>query len=351
MKAIVWTGTGLEVRDDVTVRAPEPGEVVVRVTAAGLCHSDLNPIRGTYPQRVPAVLGHEAVGRVVAAGDQDTALLGARVVLSSVRSCGRCRSCGLGRPTTCTAPPPPRTTPLSTPAGPLEQFVQLGAWAQHVLVNTGQVVPVPEGIPDASAALLGCAVVTGAGAVERAAVRAGDTVVVTGAGGIGLNAIQAARWTGASQILVCDRNPAKEAIATQLGATHFAVTPTAAGVVAAARSLGPVDAAIECVGRVDVLEAVISVLGPGGRAVIVGLPGQSDAMTVPVRSLYQDKAVLGCRMGSVHPHEAIPRLAARYVAGELQLDPLVSRVVEPEEIDELVADLDAGRLDRGVIRF
>lgn len=353
MRAIVWTGETLGVVEGVALRPPDDDEVVVEIAAAGLCHSDLNPIHGSYRQPVPAVLGHEAVGTVVDAGADAAALVGATVVLSPLEGCGTCRHCAAGTPSTCLTPPSRRATPFRLDGGVVHQFVGLGAWAERTVVGANQVIPVPDGIPAPSAALLGCAVVTGTGAVRRAGVVPGDVVLVTGAGGIGLNAVQAARWSGAARVLVADRNPAKEAIARRVGATDFLHVADAGDLREQVRALAPrgVDAAIECVGRVDVLETAIAALGVGGRAVIVGLPGARDAMTVPVRSLFADKAVLGCRMGSVDPHTAIPELARRYLDGELELDALVSTVVPAEEITTLVDDLEHGRLDRGVLRF
>ncbi|WP_117000832.1 zinc-binding dehydrogenase [Desertimonas flava] len=349
MRAAIWTGEALEVHGDVDVRPPGDGEVLVEIAAAGLCHSDLNPMTGSYPQPVPAVLGHEAVGRVV---DGAAHLVGRRVVLTPIVACGSCPRCRGGSPTTCTTPPPPRPPVFSRSGSTVHQFVNLGAFTERTVVLASQVVAVPDDLPDAEAALLGCAVVTGVGAVERAGVVAGETVLVTGAGGIGLNAVQGARLAGARRVIVADRNPAKEAIARRLGATDFIVVGEAGLPAALADAdVDPVDAAIECTGNVGVLEASIGALGRGGRVVIVGLPGAGEAMTVPVRSLFHDKAILGSRMGSVDPHTAIPRLAAQAVAGDLQLAPLVSRVVPLEAIAGLVDDLEHGRLDRGLLHL
>lgn len=347
MRAALWTGEVLEVHDDLEVRSPGDDEVVVEIAAAGLCHSDLNPMTGSYAQPVPAVLGHEAVGRVIDGGPE---LLGRRVVLTPIVSCGSCRRCRAGSPTTCTTPPPTRPPAFSRGGATVHQFVNLGAFAERTVVLASQVVAIPDGLPDAEAALLGCAVVTGVGAVERAGVVAGETILVTGAGGIGLNAVQGARLAGAGRIVVADHNPAKEAIARRLGATDFVlVGGEGLAVALVGAEVDPIDAAIECTGNVGVLEASIEVLARGGRVVIVGLPGADAAMSVPVRSLFHDKAILGSRMGSVDPHVAIPRLAASAAVGDLHLGPLITSTVPLEGINGLVDDLEHGRLDRGIL--
>lgn len=351
MQGLVWDGSRLDVVDDLVVREPGAGEVTVEIHAAGLCHSDLKPIDGDIAQAVPVVLGHEAVGTVVDRGPQVRLRVGQRVVLSVLRACGVCAACAAGQPNLCrqSAAAPP--TPFTRAGAPVHQFVRLGAFAQRTVVGERQAIAVPEGIPDAVAALLGCAVITAFGAVEeRARVRAGESVLVLGAGGIGLNVIQAARAAGATRVVVCDRNPRKESIARQLGATDYQLIDSAADIPAVAGALAPggFDAAFECVGRADLLRAAIDALAWGGRAVIVGLPPAGTEVTFGVRALFNDKSLLGCRMGSVDPHTYIPRLAQRYLAGELVIDPLVTTVVPLSRGPDLVARLRAGELDRGV---
>lgn len=351
MRAQLWTGAGFELSDAVGIRDPRPGEVTVEIAATGLCHSDLNPVHGRFRQRVPAVLGHEAVGRVVAVGAGSEHLDGKRVVLSPLLSCGECRNCRRGTPTICTATFARRETPFEIAGEPVHQFVGLGTFAERTVVDARQVVPIGDEVPDAQAALLGCAVITGVGAVGRAAVVEGDAVLVVGAGGIGLNAVQEARRRGAERIVVCDRLASKEAIARRMGATEFVVTASADEIVEAARAHLPsgADAAVECTGRPDVLEACAGALAPGGRVVIVGLPGVDETFTMRVRGLFADQAVLGCRMGSVDPHTTIPWLAELVVGGDLVLEPLVTKVVDLGDLVELIDDLEHGRLDRGVM--
>ncbi|MDN3356343.1 alcohol dehydrogenase catalytic domain-containing protein [Actinomadura sp. DC4] len=351
MHGLVWDGDALSAVDDLEVREPLAGEVAVEIEAAGLCHSDLKPLDGDIPQALPVVLGHEASGVVVACGPGVDLPPGQRVVLTVLRTCGVCPACRSGRPTLCRRDPGGDTTPFLRHGAPVHQFVRLGAFARRTVVGARQVIPVPDTIPAATAALLGCAAVTAFGAVEeRARVTRGESVLVIGAGGIGLSVVQAARAAGAGRIVVADQNPRKEDIALRLGATDFWVTGTAAELAALAGRLSPdgFDAVLECVGRADLLAAAVEALAWGGRAVIVGLPPTGTQVTFGVRSLFHDQTLLGCRMGSVDPHTAIPRLAERYLAGELPLDRLVTKVVPLSEGAELVAALRAGELDRGV---
>lgn len=356
IRAAVFDGDGVHVVDDLWVRAPRRGEVMVEIDAAGLCQSDLNPIKGHYAQRVPAVLGHEAAGRIVAVGEHTALPVGTSVVLSPLLACGQCRACRAHRPSICLDVPRRDPTPVFRRGGPagetVHQFVNLGAFAARTIVAEDQVIPVPSALPVAAAAMLGCAVITGSGAVARGMLEAGEVLLVTGVGGIGLNAIQEGHYRRARVIVAVDRNPAKEAIARQLGASAFVVPGAGESLGDALARVGVagVDVHIECTGSVALLEAGVTVLAPGGRVVIVGLPGPADTMTVPVRALFRDQAILGCRMGSIDPHRAIPQLVHRYEAGALELEAIISRVVDLTAIGALIEDLERGRLDRGILR-
>lgn len=354
MRALVWDGTALRLDQSVDVRRPEAGEVAVDISMAGLCHSDVSPMEGRIPQATPVVLGHEAVGVVSEVGPDVAVRVGQRVVLTVLRRCGTCRHCQAGRPTLCAASGAPVESPFSRRGDVVHQYVRLGAFAERVVVTEEQVIPMAAELSDPIAAMLGCATVTAFGAVEeRARLRPGETVLVTGAGGIGLNVVLAARAAGAARIVVVDRNPAKQRIAELCGATDFLVPSSPADIADAVRSVVPagVDAAFECAGNTALLDAAITALGWGGRAVVVGLPPVGSSMELRVRDLFHDKALLGCRMGSVDPQTALPRLAARVLSGEIDLDPLVSKIVLPEAAADLVDDLRDGRIDRGFIDF
>lgn len=354
MRALVWDGERLAVEEAVDVRRPGPGEVAVEIRMAGLCHSDLSPMEGRIPQPTPVILGHEAVGVVVESGEGSDVPVGQRVVMTVLRRCGSCRHCLAGRPTLCTTSGAPVPSPYSRHGETIHQFVRLGAFAERIVVTRDQVIAIPDALSDPVAAMLGCATITAFGAVEqRARLQAGETALVTGAGGIGLNVVLAARAAGASRIVVVDRNPTKEQIARKCGATDFLVPSDPAAIAPAVLDLVPggVDTAFECAGNTALLEAAITSLAWGGRAVILGLPPTGTTLDLQVRALFHDKSLLGCRMGSVDPQTVLPLLAERVLSGEIDLDPLISTIVPMEGAADLVEDLRNGRIDRGFIDF
>lgn len=351
MRALLWDGRRLAVVEDIGVRPPGPGEVEVEVMAAGLCHSDLKPLDGDIQRPLPLILGHEASGIVTAVGLGVDLEVGTHVVLSVLQTCGRCRACREGHPTRCTVGAPDYASPFERHGEVVNQFVALGAFADRTVVRREQVIPVPDRIPDPVAALLGCAAVTGFGAAwQRARIVPGDAALVIGAGGIGLNVVQAAQLAGATEIVVFDTNPRKRDLAVQLGATRFEVVTPDDDLAGHALRLRPdgFDAVFECVGVPALVEASVAALGRGGRAVIVGLPATGAQMTLPVRSLFYDQQLMGCRMGGADPHRLVPDLAQRYLSGELALDPLITKVVPLDTAADLVEELRAGKLDRGV---
>jgi Zn-dependent alcohol dehydrogenase len=356
VRALVWDGATLSLDTSIDVRQPGSGEVAVDILMAGLCHSDVSPMEGRIPQPVPVILGHEAVGVVSAVGDGTDLSTGVRpgqrVALTVLRRCGHCRHCLAGRPQLCPTSGTAIPSPFSRGGETVHQFVKLGAFAERIVVAAEQVIPLPDGLLDPIAAMLGCATVTAFGAVEsRARLERGETALVTGAGGIGLNAVLAASSAGASRIVVVDRNPAKEAIARACGATDFIVSDDTATIAPSVRDLLPdgVDTAFECAGNNGLVQAAVDALAWGGRVVVVGLPPSGTTMDLNVRNLFHDKSLMGCRMGSVDPHTALPTLARRVLDGEVDLDPLVSSVVPMERALELVDDLRNGRIDRGFI--
>lgn len=223
MRGVVFDGRQVQVVDDLEVRDPGPGEVLVAIAAAGLCHSDLSVVDGTIPFPVPVVLGHEGAGVVEAVGAGVTHVgPGDHVALSTLANCGACAECDRGRPTMCRQAIGRPGRPFGRGGRAVYQFASNSAFAERTVVKAVQAVRVPEEVPLPSAALIGCGVLTGVGAVlNRARVDRGDRVVVIGAGGIGLNVIQGARIAGALRIVAVDANPAKEAVARQFGATDF----------------------------------------------------------------------------------------------------------------------------------
>ncbi|AGS70223.1 Zn-dependent alcohol dehydrogenase [Streptomyces collinus] len=349
MRGVVFDGTRVEVVDDLAVREPGPGEVRVAVAAAGLCHSDLSVVDGTIPFPVPVVLGHEGAGVVEAVGAGVTHVVpGDHVALSTLANCGTCPECDRGRPTMCREAIGRPGRPFSRGNRPLYQFACNSAFAERTVVRAVQAVRIPADVPLTSAALIGCGVLTGVGAVlNRARVDRGDSVVVIGTGGIGLNVLQGARLAGALTVVAVDANPAKEAVARRFGATEFLtstegvrdVLPTGA------------DHVFECVGRVELVHRAVDLLDRHGQAVLLGMPPAGAEASFVVSAMFLDKAILGCRYGSSRPQRDIPLYAELYRQGRLLLDELVTAAYPVEDFEKARADAEAGRVARAVLTF
>ncbi|EPJ39734.1 putative S-(hydroxymethyl)glutathione dehydrogenase [Streptomyces afghaniensis 772] len=346
---MIFDGKQVRVVTDLEVREPGPGEVRVAISAAGLCHSDLSVVDGTIPFPVPVVLGHEGAGVVEAVGGGVTHVEpGDHVALSTLANCGTCAECDRGRPTMCRQAIGRPGRPFRHAGLPVHQFAANSAFAERTVVKAVQAVRIPEDVPMASAALIGCGVLTGVGAVlNRARVDRGDSVLVIGTGGIGLNVLQGARLAGALRIVAVDANPAKEEVARRFGATDF-LTSTE-GV----RDILPTgaDHAFECVGRVELIRQAIDALDRHGQAVLLGVPPATAEASFRVSSMYLDKSILGCRYGSSRPQRDIALYAELYRQGRLLLDELVTRTYPVEDFEKAAADAEAGRVARGVLTF
>ncbi|MFJ9587342.1 Zn-dependent alcohol dehydrogenase [Streptomyces acidicola] len=349
MRGVVFDGERVRVVDDLEVRDPGPGEVGVAISAAGLCHSDLSVVDGTIPFPVPVVLGHEGAGVVEAVGEGVTHVRpGDHVALSTLANCGACADCDRGRPTMCRSAIGRPGRPFARDGRPLYQFASNSAFAERTVVKAVQAVRIPKDIPLPSAALIGCAVVTGVGAaLNRARVDRGDSVLVIGTGGIGLNVLQGARIAGALRIVAVDANPDKEAVARRFGATDFLtstegvrdVLPTGA------------DHAFECVGRVELIRQAVDLLDRHGQAVLLGVPPATADASFRVSSMYLDKSILGCRYGSSRPQRDIALYADLYREGRLLLDELVTATYPVEDFEKAAQDAREGRVARGVLTF
>ncbi|MDF3293442.1 Zn-dependent alcohol dehydrogenase [Streptomyces silvisoli] len=355
MRGVIFDGEQPRVVDDLAVRAPGPGEVEVRIRAAGLCHSDLSVIDGTIPFPVPVVLGHEGAGVVesVGAGVSHVAP-GDHVALSTLANCGTCAECDQGRPTMCRSAMGRPERPFSRGGEALYNFAANSAFAERTIVKAVQAVPIPKEVPLTSAALIGCAVLTGVGAVlNRARVGLGESVVVIGTGGIGLNVIQGARLAGARRIVAIDANPAKEAAARQFGATDFIDASEDADPVKAVHALLPTgaDHAFECVGHVRLIRQAVDLLDRHGQAVLLGVPPAGAEASFQVSTMYLDKSILGCRYGSSRPQRDIALYAELYRQRRLLLDELVTRSYPVEEFAEAADDARHGRVARAVLTF
>ncbi|MEY2455078.1 MAG: hypothetical protein QOK06_172 [Acidimicrobiaceae bacterium] len=353
MRGIVWTGE-LEVRDDVEVRGPGPREVLVRIHRAGLCHSDVSLIDGTIPFPTPVVMGHEGAGIVEEVGSAVTKVkVGDHVVLTTLGNCGQCDACDRGLPTHCRDTFGRLPRPFTVGGEKAFQFANAGVFTERTVVNETQAVVIDDRVPLDAACLIGCAVVTGAGAVlNRAKVQPGETVLVIGAGGIGQSVIQAARLSAAGRIVVVDANPAKEAVARQFGATDFIDASSVDDTIAAVKDLGlpnGVDYAFECVGHPALIRQAIDVLDWGGSCVLLGVPKMGTEASFVVSSMYNDKSILGCRYGSTRPHHDIPLIVSFYLDGRFLLDEMVSQTYDLADIQLALDDLHAGKLNRGVL--
>ena len=321
-----------------------PRQVRVEVRAAGVCGSDLSCVLGKYYMPVPLVPGHEAAGVVVEVGSAVTyCAVGDHVILSTFANCGHCRDCEGGDPGNCTTSAlGSLSQPYAEEGRPIYNFANIGAFTQQTVVGENQCIPIPARMPLTAAALIGCGVATGTGAVfNRARVQIGDTVAVIGAGGVGLNVIQAARLVGASAIIAIDRAAAKEALAFEFGATDFVLAADDEfDAVAAVKSLCPggVNHAFEVVGNTGLLAQAVSMTRPGGNVCAVGVPDLGARVTYPFMDLHQNKSLLGIRAGGARPRKDFPMLADLYMRGRLKLDEMISRTAG---LDGLQAAFDA----------
>lgn len=373
MRGILFDGEQTFVTDQLEATDLEPDQVRVRIGAAGVCHSDLSVVNGTFGQMIPPpfVMGHEGAGEVVAVGNSvSTVEVGDHVVIATIDNCGHCSVCATGHPTLCQnsklgaaiarraltgEDPSPEDLPayFTYQDSRVLGFANTGVFAEEVVVGQGQVVAIDKRVPFTSACLIGCGVLTGTGAIfNRAKVYRGESVAVIGVGGIGLNVIQAARIAGATKIIAVDNNPTKETFARQFGATHFVDSSQTPAVETVQEiSSGGVDCSVECVGHTSLMTEAIEMLRPGGKMVILGVAGMDAVMEVAPFKLYQDKTIMGCRYGSSRPAFDIPALVDLYLDGRLLLDELVSERYDLTELDKAFEDLEAGKLARGVLEL
>jgi S-(hydroxymethyl)glutathione dehydrogenase/alcohol dehydrogenase len=362
MRGIVYTGEKIDVTSGLEVRAPGPTEVKVRIAAAGVCHSDISVINGTIPFPTPVVLGHEGAGVVEEVGAAVRKVkVGDHVVLTTLASCGQCTFCSSGHPTWCRSSIGMPTQPFTYEGQPAWNFASASVFADMTVVAENQAVPIDKDVPLTSACLIGCGVITGAGAVlNRAKPAPGATAAVFGIGGIGLNVIQALRIAAAGRIIAIDTVASKESLARQFGATDW-INAADTDAVAAVRELlpgngimasGGVDWSFECVGHPAVLANAIDVLDWGGNCVIIGVPPPDAKIDGLIgRFTHIDRGLLGCRYGSAQPHHDIPLFIDLYKRGLLKLDELVSATYPMEDFTSVVADMHEGKLARGVLTF
>ncbi|MGZ4133084.1 MAG: alcohol dehydrogenase catalytic domain-containing protein [Actinomycetota bacterium] len=330
------TGAPLEI-GEVELAAPKDEEVLVRLQASGVCHSDLNAADGTAETRCPAVLGHEGAGVVEAVGDGVTIRPGTRVALSWMPSCGQCEECLRALPHLCRAAWTGMgtgglldgTPRLSRRGAPVYHYSYLSTFARHAVVPATCCVPIANDVPAAVAAIVGCAVSTGVGAVWRTAdVREGDGVAVFGCGGVGLSAVLGAVSSAAAPIVAVDVSDAKLDMAERVGATStvgWTTGPEETAAAGRAASGGGVDYAIEATGRPEAMRAAFLSLRPRGAAVLIGIPRPDAVLSLPAATIARrELRVLGSAYGSTWPERDFPATLDRYRDGHLPLDLLIT---------------------------
>ncbi len=350
--------------EDVELSPPRRGEVLVRILAAGLCHSDLSVIDGSRPRPLPMVLGHEACGEIVELGaDVDGLSVGDRVVFAFVPACGHCEPCATGRPALCQPGAAANSAGDLLGGGKrwtdsagqaLRHHLGVSAFAEYVVASVRSVVKIDKDLPPEIAALFGCAVLTGVGAVVNTArVAPGESVAIFGLGGVGLAAMLGARCAGASPVVAVDVNKERLALALTLGADH-ALDARSSSLVLTLRELtgGGVHVAIESVGNEAVLAQAYDATRRGGTTVSVGLPAPDKRLSIPAVSLVAEERTLkGSYMGSAVPSRDLPRFIALYRAGLLPVDRLLTHRLALHDINEGFDRLARGEGIRQVVVF
>ncbi|GHI08871.1 alcohol dehydrogenase [Streptomyces cellostaticus] len=349
-------GAPLEITD-IELPDPGPGQVRVRLAAAGVCHSDLSLSNGTMRVPVPAVLGHEGAGTVVAVGEGVTHVApGAPVVLNWAPSCGTCHACTLGEVWLCANAMNGAADVYARTADgtDLHPGLNVAAFAEETVVSASCVLPLPEGVPLVDAALLGCAVLTGYGAVHHCAqVRPGETVAVFGVGGVGLATLQSARIAGASRIIAVDVSPEKEELARAAGATDYVLaSDTTPREIRALTDKQGVDVSVECVGRAVSIRAAWESTRRGGRTTVVGIGGKDQEVTFNALEIFHwGRTLSGCVYGNTDPARDLPVLAEHVREGRLDLSTLVTERIALEGIPAAFDNMLEGKGGRALVVF
>jgi S-(hydroxymethyl)glutathione dehydrogenase/alcohol dehydrogenase len=358
MKAAVFHGASQPLTiEDVQIEKPGPREVLIRTSAAGLCHSDLHFMEGKWPWPAPAVLGHESAGVVEAVGRDVTYVKpGDHVITCLSVFCGHCACCLTGRMSICEGTdvklPPGVAKRLSWKGKHLNQYLNLSSFAEQMLVHEHALVKVTKEMPMDLAALIGCGVMTGYGAVVHTAkVRPGSTVAVVGCGGIGLAAVNGAAIAGAGRIIAVDKDPGKLELAKKMGATEGVLAGDDAVKQIMEMTAGGVENSFECVGLKQTAEMCFAMLRPGGTATIVGMIPMGVKIELHGPDFLRERRMQGSSMGSNHFRVDMPQLIEFYRQGRLHLDGLISSRIKLEQINEGFAALARGGVARNVIMF
>lgn len=344
--------------EDVQINKPGPHEVLIRTAAAGVCHSDLHFIEGSYPHPLPAVLGHESAGVVEAVGSEvRTVKPGDHVITCLSAFCGHCEHCLTGHMSLCVSPETKREQDdeprLSAANGPMMQYLNLSSFAEQMLIHEHACVAVRKDMPLDRAALIGCSVMTGVGAVIHTSnVRPGDTVAVIGCGGVGLSAINGAAIAGAGRIIAIDVVAGKENFARAFGATDF-INASEVDPVKAVIELtkGGVQHSFEALGMTKTAEQSFNMLRRGGTANIIGMIPVGQSISLMGAAFLGEKRIQGSLMGSNRFPVDMPRLCDMYMAGKLKLDEMISRRLKLEQVNEAFEEMKTGSIARSVIVF
>ncbi len=357
------TGRPLTLVDDIVVADPGPGDVVVKVHACGVCHSDLSNVNGTYPVPGPIVLGHEAAGIVEAVGAGVTTVApGDRVIISPIATCGHCYQCLRGDYGVCEQAMSVTTgtfidgsSPLSRAGATVFRGLGVGGFGEYSLVHASAAVRIADDTPLDVACVIGCSIQTGVGAVlNTAKVTPGSTVLVMGLGGVGIAIVQGARLAGASRIIVSDPVSARRDAAARFGATD-AIDPTTDDVISQVLAItgGGVDYAFEAVGKGALVDQAVWTTRPGGMIVMVGAAPITDAVTInpAVVFMASEKKLVGSFLGSCNSRRDIPRLLSLWRAGHLDFEGMITHRRPIDEVNEAFADMEAGVGIRTVLTF
>ena len=359
MKAAVLREVGKPLLiEDVQVSKPGPHEVLIQTSAAGVCHSDLHFQNGSYFYPMPAVLGHESAGVVEQVGAEVRYVApGDHVITCLSVFCGHCDYCLRGRPALCQKEglrrAPDAEPRLHQDGEPMNQFLDLSSYAEQMLVHENAVVKVTKDMPLDRAALVGCGVTTGLGAVlNSAAVPAGSSVAVIGCGGVGLSAIQGARIAGAARIVAVDMVDSKLELARTFGATDT-VNGSDGEAVAKVKDMtdGGVEYAFEAIGLKVTAEQAFAMIRPGGTATIIGMIPLGQTVEVPGVDFLSEKKLQGSLMGGASFRVEMPRYVDLYLQGRLNLDDLVSQRLKLEQVNKAFEDMERGEVARSVIVF
>jgi S-(hydroxymethyl)glutathione dehydrogenase/alcohol dehydrogenase len=332
--------------------------VLIRTVAAGLCHSDLHFMEGSYPLPLPSVLGHESAGVVEAVGDEvRTVKPGDHVITCLSAFCGHCEHCVTGHLNLCVSEETSREADeparITQSGKAMPQYLNLSSFAEQILTHEHAVVAIRKDMPLDRAALIGCSVMTGYGAVSNTAkVQPGESVVVIGCGGVGLSTINAAYIAGAGRIIAIDMVPGKENLAKAFGATDF-ICAAEGNPVKAVRELtrGGAHHAFECIGLTKTAEQAFGMIGRGGAATIVGMIPVGQMVQIQGAAFLQEKRIQGSYMGSNRFPVDMPRLVDFYMQGRLKLDELISQRIKLEQVNEGFEEMKTGSIARSVIMF